>query len=192
MTKIEKPDFQAMTGPALVQTYNEMVVTSNDLGIPGFSTTKRFASTQVGVARAEKLHNEIVAKLAERAATANPAPAGEFFDRKTDAAPATAETTTTATAAVEPTEEEGDTDGPLPGESEDDMAKRKAAKKAKGGRKTAGGDTIKSRTEAYNALVPAAKRAGVKWAKHHTSLFESHASAEKATKRLEKAIKDAK
>jgi hypothetical protein len=82
-------------------------------------------------------------------------------------------------------------------EETEDMARRKAA-----GRKPAreatrrrvsgnGHATIKELTEEYNSLVPAAKRAGITWARHHTSLFGSLAAGATQVQRLKKAISSA-
>jgi hypothetical protein len=96
----------------------------------------------------------------------------------------------------------------LPNESEEEhMARKAAAKKARKTRtkatdkpkasgagrkvKSTNGTTIREMTEEYNRLVPAARKAGVEWAKHHTSNFESKEKAEKATAKLKDAMKKA-
>jgi hypothetical protein len=43
-------------------------------------------------------------------------------------------------------------------------------------------------TEAFNALVPAAKKAGITWAKVHTSAFITKEMGVKQIKRLEKEL----
>ena len=71
------------------------------------------------------------------------------------------------------------------------MAKRKKSKGngSKRGRKSKGnGSTIKEKTEAFNALVAQANRAGAKWAKKHTSDFGSHEAADKMLKRIRASI----
>lgn len=45
--------------------------------------------------------------------------------------------------------------------------------------------TIKGLTERFNALVPAAQAAGLKWAKRHTSMFESKALGLRIVAKLE-------
>lgn len=97
----------------------------------------------------------------------------------------------------------------LPNESEEDYMARKAAKKtargktrtkatdkpkaeAKAGpRRSVAGTTIREKTEEYNRLVPAARKAGIEWAKHHTSNFESQEKADKQIARLKDAMKKA-
>jgi hypothetical protein len=157
----------------LVELYNEMYQTWTDLGGDNtFGTVRRFATADVGRARCSRLHQAIVARrgteeVATVATVANGAPQG-------DAALGT------------PTTEETE-----------DMARRKAA-----GRKPAreatrrrvsgnGHATIKELTEEYNSLVPAAKRAGITWARHHTSLFGSLAAGATQVQRLKKAISSA-
>lgn len=88
-------------------------------------------------------------------------------------------------------------------EGDDDMAKKAKAAKAKTPKaaaarkappprtKSTDGSTIREMTEEYNALVPAAKKAGVAWAKHHTSNFESKDKAGVALKKLRDAMKKA-
>lgn len=87
------------------------------------------------------------------------------------------------------------------------MARKAAAKKSrskKKGVKTAprkstgvaktkstDGTTIREKTDEYNRLVPQAKKAGITWAKHHTSNFESQVKADVALKKLKDAIKKA-
>lgn len=195
----QKPDFAAMTGPALVAQYNEMVLTAVDLGLGYmYTTTKRFGDRGAGIMRCEKLHKDITEALAKRAApgpqtvsehtiklselkggehlaeavaaaTENPAPAGET------AAPA-ASTAETANS-----------------ESEDEMGKRRqkatAGRKGSGRGKSTSGGTIREMTEEYNSIVKGLSAAVKKenpWAKHHTSNFESVEKAKKQLARLKK------
>lgn len=96
----------------------------------------------------------------------------------------------------------------LPDETEEAYMARKAAKKAvkkaakktttkkttptnRGKSRSTGGQTIRELTEQYNdrvAKLTKAQKAAAPFAKHHTSLFESKDSAERAFKRLDKAI----
>src|SRR5262245_13626581 len=59
---------------------------------------------------------------------------------------------------------------------------------ARRGRPPTNGETIKAKTDAYNALVPTATKKGVAWAKVHTSFFGSHEAADAQLKRLRDAI----
>lgn len=71
-------------------------------------------------------------------------------------------------------------------EEESEVAKKTKAKRApRGGRN--GVSTIQDLTKEYNALVPQAKKKGLK-AKVHSSLFGSRAHGEKMVKDLRKSI----
>lgn len=168
-------DFTTMTGPQLVDAYNSMVATWYDLrGDNTFGTIKRFANTTVGRERCEKLHAAIQAKRGDETGTVRAEPAQAPV--QPDAAPvpiAADETAGAAETAAAP-------------ESEEDMAKRKTRKAPR--RNGNGGPTIREMTEEYNSLVPRASKAGVTWARHHTSLFGSLEAGKAQLNRLKKAI----
>jgi hypothetical protein len=66
-------DFKTMTGPQLVATWNEMVLTAADFGLD-VKPVKKFKDQKSGVARCEKLHAQLQAKKpAQDAAPAVPA-----------------------------------------------------------------------------------------------------------------------
>lgn len=193
------PDL-TLTGSLLVAQYNEMVATAIDLGIPGVREVNRFATNSAGVQRTEKLHatiqnfltaetevKELEAHKAKVAAADTPETSGE--------------TTSQGNPAPEDTDQEAER---LPGETEEAYMARKAKKKAAGKKaaaprksggavkaKSTNGTTIREKTEEYNRLVPAARKAGVTWAKHHTSNFESQDKADVALKKLKDAMKKA-
>lgn len=60
-----EPNFRKMDHAQLVEAYNEMVLTAEDLGISHFSTTSRFADTPTARRRCEIIHHEIKAKRKE-------------------------------------------------------------------------------------------------------------------------------
>lgn len=206
-TEIKSPDL-TLTGSLLVVQFNEMVATATDLGLVA-KEVNRFATTAKGIERTEALHKAIqaraeVLRIANEEAAELEAHTGKPANREN--APASAEAET-----PEGNSAEGDDDQPeeglerLPDETEEAFMARKAAKKktAKGktrtktaGKKTGGarakstsGTTIREKTEEYNAMLPAAKKAGVTWAKFHSSNFESQAKADVAMKKLKDAIK---
>lgn len=175
-------DFTNMTGQQLVDAYNEMVATWVDLGGDNtFGTVKRFPTVPVGQARCERLHSAIQ----EKRGTVGQPEAAAPVQPAAEAPEAPAEPAAEAAAVEAPAE-------PAPeaaGEEDDEMAKRKAKAKAKAGApKRNGGPTVKGLTDEYNSLVGTAKRAGIKWAKHHTSLFGSLVHGKAQVDRLKKAI----
>jgi hypothetical protein len=221
------PDFSTLTGPALVEAYNEMILTATDLGMPAevWRTVKRFSGLDAGRTRCEKLHRAISQVREQDAAAPNedrprtsPKPE-EMADTRAAATEVSADANrdlrplhlVTATelktnaAAHEvanppdaPPAESGDNVSDISMSemtgadlSEDDMAKKRKAA-AKAARKTArangSGETLASYTEAWNALVPRAVKAGIKGVKHHSSDFESYDKAKARVKWLEGAI----
>jgi hypothetical protein len=180
-------DFNAMSGPELARTYNEMAMTAIDLGSDKYKTVQRFADARVGRARCEALHSHITALRASAAAV--DADAGRDIrpaflkakETKPDASPAETEA-----------------------RSEDEMARKKTKAKKELRAKTArtaskarapradGAKTLNQYTEEWNELVPAAVKLGIKGAKHHTSAFESVAKAEARIEWLRERIAEAK
>lgn len=201
MTQIKTPDL-TLTGSLLVAQFNEMVMTAIDLGITGYKEVNRFATSAKGQERTQKLHAAIQA-------AAHPSADPEVVEADTGVHPLdqgdqthrAEPDETTATGNNAAAETQGDDTERLPDESEEDFMARKAKKrvtktanKAKGGSKkvkSTNGSTIREQTEEYNRLVPAAKKAGIAWAKHHTSNFENLAKAEVAMKKLKDAMKKA-
>lgn len=199
----EAPDFGTLTGPQLVEAYNEMVLTALDLGVQTAQPVKRFSGVDAGRARCARMHAMITDLRADAARDLRSTAQRAAEPSKTDPVaippandPLHEEAVNAAARAGAPNQEP--TGSAV--ESEDEMAKkRKAGRKparkgAAGGaaRKRAEGPTLSSYREEYNALVPAAKKAGIKWAKHHTSEFESKVKGAAQVARLQKAIKDAK
>jgi hypothetical protein len=204
MTQIKTPDL-SLTGSLLVVQYNEMVATAIDLGLTA-KEVNRFATNQKGCERTEALHKAIqeraeALRVANEEAAELEARTGRPANTENTPAPAE-ETTSQGNTAPEDTQEE--TCERLPDESEEDFMARKAKAKKRvtkttnkpktgGGKKvkSTDGSTIREMTEEYNRLVPAAKKAGITWAKHHTSNFESKDKATIATKKLKDAMKKA-
>lgn len=199
MTTTKSPDL-TLTGSLLVVQYNEMVATAIDLGLKGIREVNRFADNKAGVARTEKLHSTIQARIASNKAADGPEVGHEVKDTAgtvtgSNTAPE-AETTPEGDPAPDNQDEELTQ---LPDESEEAFMARKAAKKAKktapkkGGaraKSTAGG-TIREMTEEYNSIVKGmtkAQKEAAPFAKHHTSNFESKDKAAVQLSKLKKAI----
>lgn len=156
-----------MTGPQLVEFYNHHVeVWIARGGDNTFGVVRRFATAEVGRARVERIHAAIQERF--------PQPDPKSVAAAKEAAPEAGGAT----------------------EESDDMAKRKAGRKpvrkATGARRNTEGPTLATYLAEYNDLVPAAKKAGIKWAKVHTSNFESKDKAKAQIARLKEAIRKAK
>lgn len=217
MTNVTKTPDLTLTGSLLVVQYNEMVATAIDLGLDGVREVNRFKDNATGVARTEKLHSTIQARVASnKAADEDKGPEvghlvetnpGEFSTTtgSEGAAPAAHEanavedTSSQGNTAPETTEEELTQ---LPDETEEAFMARKAAKKSakkapkKGAvkAKSTNGSTIREMTEEYNAIVKGmtkAQKEAAPYAKHHTSNFESKDKAAVQLKKLKDAIKKA-
>lgn len=211
------PDFSTLTGPALVEAYNEMILTATDLGMPAevWRTVRRFSGLDAGRTRCEKLHRAI-SQVREQDAAApdedrprtSPKPE-EMADTRAAATEVSADAnrdlrplhlvTATELKTNAAAHEAANTPDAPPAESgattetseDDDMAKKRKAA-AKAARKTArangSGETLHSYTEAWNALVPKATAKGIKGVKKHTSDFESYDKAKARVKWLEQQI----
>lgn len=187
-TKLTSDNFhdyvRTLSGPGLVELYNEMVATAIDLGLSDFTTTKRFADRGVARGRLQKLHATIQARVQADTSLGTDVEADALIQEKTEAAQAA----DTAASAAQP--------GPVSGSTEegaDDMAKKAAAKKGKGAKrpKSTDGTSIREMTEQYNDIVKgmsAAQKKEFPWAKHHSSFFESKEKAKKQLARLKKAV----
>lgn len=200
---VQGADFSALTGPQLVEAYNEMVLTAVDLGVQTAQPVKRFSGVDAGRARCAKMHAMITDLRADAARDLRPAALRDAEPSKTDPVAIPPATDPLHEEAVNEAARVGTPNQEPAGsavESEDEMAKkRKAGRKparagaAKGvAKKRAEGPSLASFREEYNSLVPAAKKAGITWAKHHTSEFESKTKGAAQVERLKKAIKDAK
>lgn len=220
MTNIKTPDL-TLTGSLLVAQYNEMCATAADLGLTAkevnrFSDAQTGAKRtealhQAIQKRAQALKDaDEEARALEKATGRAANTEAEAMSRLVDAQTKMSEDQSrnediTDNSAGEEAEEELTR---LPDETEEDyMARKAAAKKARAKKtptktthkpKTGGtraksqdGTTIREMTEAYNEMVPAARKAGVAWAKHHTSNFESKEKAQKQIDRLKDAMKTA-
>jgi hypothetical protein len=200
-------DFSQMTGPQLVEAYNEMCATATDLGVQTAQPVKRFSGLDAGRTRCEKMHALVQELAAARSAPADAsrpqgvapaageplAPAAEPDLRPSnlrhsdqpDAPPASGASDVTDISWNEMT------GGDL-SDGDDDMAKKAKAKKAgKPRAKKGDGEGLASYTKRWNDLVPKAVKAGIKGVKHHTSDFESYEKAKARVAWLEKAISKA-
>lgn len=205
MTTVKSPDLN-LAGSLLVVQFNEMVATAIDIGLEGYKEVNRFKDNATGIARTEKLHAAIQARVeALRAADAEAAELEAHTGRPANtASPETSgETTAPASVDAEPSDEEAVSR--LPGETEEAfMARKKATKKTKtktaakkagngnGARtKSTNGTTIREMTDEYNAIVAKmtkAQKEAAPFAKHHTSQFESKDKAKVQLDKLKKAI----
>lgn len=61
MTKLNKPDFAAMTIPEMLRSYNEMVATAAVLGSPDYRPLISFKDRTRGLAKCEMMHSTIQA-----------------------------------------------------------------------------------------------------------------------------------
>jgi hypothetical protein len=152
------------TGTQLVDQYNSLVDTACGLGIEGFRPVTRFSSTDVGLRRCAALDALIQARA------------------KVDPGP-------------------GSGGVPHPTNEETEMARAKSKRKTAGSRATngrprgrpviEGEDSVRGLTDAFNALVPEAKRKGIKWARLHSSMFGSKEAGRRQLERLRAAISQA-
>lgn len=201
-------DFTGKTGPQLVEMYNEMLATWMDLGGDNtFGTVKRFSTAEVGRTRCAKLHAAITEKRGSEETrdlrppflAAKELPPGDVEavnEAAREGTPVTPEAAPAGSSSGVSDISWSEMTGADLKSEDDDMAKkrkagRKPARKASAARRTEG-PTLKDYTAEYNALVPAAKKAGVTFAKVHTSLFESKDKAVAQLDRLKKAIKAGK
>ncbi len=184
-------NFNGLTGQKLVAAYNEMLAQAVKHAVPGFKDARqvtRFATTEAGIKRCEKLQEALQA-----AGTPAAAPADETVTETV--------TTTFPETSVEDTNhtEDEDAEALLPGETEEEYMARKAKKKVagaakKGGKgkaRSTGGTTIREMTDEYNAIVKGlnqAQKEAAPFAKHHSSNFESKEKAKKQLDRLKKAV----
>lgn len=170
---------KSLTGPALVELYNEMVGTAIDLGLNQHTTTKRFGDRGAGVIRCERLHKDIRQKLDE-----TKQPGDDELARANQTTAAVVATETAATAANQDQASAGSNT-----EGADDMARKAKGKKGGARAKSTNGTSIREMTEEYNSIVKGLSAAVKKenpWAKHHTSNFESKDKAKKQLARLKK------
>lgn len=184
-------NFNGLTGPKLVAAYNEMLGQAVQAGVPGFKDARqvtRFATTEAGINRCEKLQEALRAHGTPATVPAEVAPV--------------AAVTTFPETSVEDTNhtEDEDAEAIQPGETEEAYMARKAKKKVagaakkgagKGKARSTGGTTIREMTEEYNAIVAKmtkAQKEAAPFAKHHTSHFESKEKASTQLTKLKKAI----
>jgi hypothetical protein len=183
-----------VTNQSLVQSYNQLVTQAEGLGLSKFRSVNRFKTLAEGQRRLELLRSAIQAAGATAGDPATP-PAG---DPATP--PVEPQTPPTSEPAAEPVAEPAQQPASEPAQEESDMAKKakskkgaktakKAAKATSTRARSANGTSIRAKTAEYNGMIGEAKRAGVKWAKHHTSDFASHEAADKQLKRLRDAIR---
>lgn len=188
-----------LSGPQLATLYNEMLAFWQKMGGDNtFGSVKRFADATAGKRRCVNLHNAIWTKGLKGETTETHEPASAQAGEGT---PAVAEETTATSnpAPAETTAQEEQTPAPTSGDGqetatdeESDMAKRKkAAAKGKSRPRSTSGTTIRELTDEYNKLVAgmgAKAKEAAPYARHHKSLFESKAKAEKQLKRLRKDL----
>src|SRR5262245_17268714 len=168
-----------LSNAQLVSHWNERVKYAESIGLTGHKPiNSKFKDTPTALKRIAALESDIRAREASNRAV-------DKEEKATPVAPS-------APVASEPA---GEQPSPQATTTEDDdMAKRKGKADKKTRQKAAsqrtrapranGDASIADKTEEFNGLVARANKAGITWARHHSSLFGSHEAADKMLKKL--------
>jgi len=162
----------------MLKQYNDLVETARSIGLIKFRPIKRFRPANSGPEKIAQIEAALGAPAVAVSATVE-----TVADSETPVLESGQQEDTTMAKAKK-----------VKAVKAPKVAKTKAAKSttpAKRGRPPSNGVTIAAKTEELNKLVPALKKAGASWAKHHTSFFGSHTAADAQLKKAHDFLKNA-
>jgi len=155
-------DLTNLTIAQLTSHWNQRVNHAQSIGVTGYKPiNSKFKDSATALRRIEDLESSIRAREASERVVEQEA--------------------VTVDIPAEPQQE----DSEVARSKKSKKTRQKAATaRTRASRATNGADSISGKTQKFNDLVPEAKRLGVP-ARHHSSLFGSHAAADKMLKKLE-------